>query len=584
MKILYCLLLALVCAVGPIQAVAQTSRPNVIVIMTDDQGYGDIGCHGNPIIKTPCIDRLHEESLRLTNFHVSPYCTPTRAALMTGRYPARTGAYRTSSGRTMLHRDEKTIANIFSNAGYSTGMIGKWHLGDNAPHRPQDRGFQEVLWHRGGGVGQASDYYGNDYFDDTYERNGVFEKFTGYCTDIWFHEAKTFIERHQKEPFFLYLATNAPHGPYRVAPKWSEPYRGSVLWKNGANFYGMIANIDHNLGLLRQHLKDLDLTDNTILIFMTDNGTSNGITKGDLPTGSFRGFNANMRGKKSTIYEGGHRVPCFIHWPTGGFDKGKDFHGLTAHLDILPSLLDLCGIPLPENHHPDGYSFVANLYDSSLPSHRQHYIAQLHGGAGFTHPEEPWDTSCVCKASWRLVNRDELYNLQKDPLQLKNVASDNAKIVAELRLLYEQFWNSISPRMKPVAIDVGSPAENPTKLCSQDWYLPVGNPPWNFSMINRRTPIIGPWHIMIKQDGRYRITLRQQPEQVTKPLFAKRASLTIADTTYEAYVPDGSSYVHFTVDLPAGKTELITRFWNPNEPESGAYFTDVKLLETTHAP
>ncbi|MDA7937704.1 arylsulfatase [Pirellulales bacterium] len=584
MKILYCLLLALVCAVGPIQAVAQTSRPNVIVIMTDDQGYGDIGCHGNPIIKTPCIDRLHEESLRLTNFHVSPYCTPTRAALMTGRYPARTGAYRTSSGRTMLHRDEKTIANIFSNAGYSTGMIGKWHLGDNAPHRPQDRGFQEVLWHRGGGVGQASDYYGNDYFDDTYERNGVFEKFTGYCTDIWFHEAKTFIERHQKEPFFLYLATNAPHGPYRVAPKWSEPYRGSVLWKNGANFYGMIANIDHNLGLLRQHLKDLDLTDNTILIFMTDNGTSNGITKGDLPTGSFRGFNANMRGKKSTIYEGGHRVPCFIHWPTGGFDKGKDFHGLTAHLDILPSLLDLCGIPLPENHHPDGYSFVANLYDSSLPSHRQHYIAQLHGGAGFTHPEEPWDTSCVCKASWRLVNRDELYNLQKDPLQLKNVASDNAKIVAELRLLYEQFWNSISPRMKPVAIDVGSPAENPTKLCSQDWYLPVGNPPWNFSMINRRTPIIGPWHIMIKQDGRYRITLRQQPEQVTKPLFAKRASLTIADTTYEADVPDGSSYVHFTVDLPAGKTELITRFWNPNEPESGAYFTDVKLLETTHAP
>ena len=157
MKILYCLLLALVCAVGPIQAVAQTSRPNVIVIMTDDQGYGDIGCHGNPIIKTPCIDRLHEESLRLTNFHVSPYCTPTRAALMTGRYPARTGAYRTSSGRTMLHRDEKTIANIFSNAGYSTGMIGKWHLGDNAPHRPQDRGFQEVLWHRGGGIGQASD-------------------------------------------------------------------------------------------------------------------------------------------------------------------------------------------------------------------------------------------------------------------------------------------------------------------------------------------------------------------------------------------------------------------------------------------
>ena len=266
--------------------------------MTDDQGYGDLACHGNPVIQTPCIDQLHAESLRLTNFHVSPYCTPTRAALMTGRYPARTAAYRTSSGRTMIHSDEKTIANIFSDAGYATGMIGKWHLGDNAPHRPQDRGFQEVLWHRCGGVGQASDYYGNDYFDDTYERNGVFEKFSGYCTDIWFNEAKRFVERHQKEPFFLYLATNAPHGPYRVAPEWSEPYRDSVLWGNGANFYGMIANIDHNLGLLRKHLEKLNLAENTILVFMTDNGTSNGIPKGELPAGSFEGFNAHMRGKK----------------------------------------------------------------------------------------------------------------------------------------------------------------------------------------------------------------------------------------------------------------------------------------------
>ena len=218
MKNLMYFLIALVCHTTSIQIVADAAHPNVILIMTDDQGYGDIACHGNPIIKTPCIDRLYAESLRLTNFHVSPYCTPTRAALMTGRYPARTGAYRTSSGRTMLHRDEQTIANIFSDAGYATGMIGKWHLGDNAPHRPQDRGFQEVLWHRCGGVGQASDYYRNDYFDDTYERNGVFEKFTGYCTDIWFNEAKHFVERHQKEPFFLYLATNAPHSPYRVDP------------------------------------------------------------------------------------------------------------------------------------------------------------------------------------------------------------------------------------------------------------------------------------------------------------------------------------------------------------------------------
>lgn len=155
-------------------------RPNVILIMTDDQGYGDLGCHGNPVLKTPHLNQLYHESVRLTDFHVSPFCTPTRAALMTGRYPARTGAYRTSSGRTMLHTDERTIANLFAEAGYVTGMVGKWHLGDNAPHRPQDRSFQNVVWHRCGGIGQASDYYGNDYFDDTYERNGTYEKFKGY--------------------------------------------------------------------------------------------------------------------------------------------------------------------------------------------------------------------------------------------------------------------------------------------------------------------------------------------------------------------------------------------------------------------
>ena len=576
------LLIALVCSAGTIHIIADAAPPNVILIMTDDQGYGDLACHGNPVIQTPCIDQLHAESLRLTNFHVSPYCTPTRAALMTGRYPARTGAYRTSSGRTMLHRDEKTIANIFSDAGYATGMIGKWHLGDNAPHRPQDRGFQEVLWHRCGGVGQASDYYGNDYFDDTYERNGVFEKFSGYCTDIWFNEAKRFVERHQKEPFFLYLATNAPHGPYRVAPEWSEPYRDSVLWGNGANFYGMIANIDHNLGLLRKHLEKLSLAENTILVFMTDNGTSNGIPKGELPAGSFEGFNAHMRGKKSTVYEGGHRVPCFIHWPAGGLQEGKDFNRLTAHLDLLPTLLDLCKIQLPQDHSPDGSSFAGSIYDERAPAHRQHYIAQLHGGAGFSHPEEPWDTSCVCKGPWRLINGTELYDLRTDRSQQKDIAEDHPEVLAELRNLYETFWKSVSPRMKPVAIDVGNPAENPTTLCSQDWYLPVGNPPWNFSTINRRVPVTGPWHIMVHQTGTYRITLRQLPKEADKPLIAEHASLTLFGSTHEADIPTGASHIDFFIDLPAGKTKLETKLWSGANPAGGAYFTEVEFLHPSN--
>ncbi len=216
-------------------------RPNVILVMTDDQGYGDLSCHGNPVLKTPHLDRLHAESVRFTDFHVSPFCTPTRAALMTGNHVGYTGAFRTSSGRTLMHRDEKTLANLLADAGYVTGMVGKWHLGDNAPHRPQDRGFQDVVWHRCGGIGQASDHWGNDYFDDIYERNGEFEQFEGYCTDVWFREGMRFIEEKQDKPFFLYLALNAPHGPYRVPEKWAAPYKGNPDVSN-PNFYGMIAN------------------------------------------------------------------------------------------------------------------------------------------------------------------------------------------------------------------------------------------------------------------------------------------------------------------------------------------------------
>ena len=262
-------------------AEATPAKPNVIVVMTDDQGYGDLACHGNPVLKTPNLDRLYAESVRFTDFHVSPFCTPTRAALMTGNHPGYTGAYRTSSGRTMMHPDEKTVGHLFAEAGYATGMVGKWHLGDNAPHRPQDRGFQDVLWHRCGGIGQASDYWGNDYFDDTYERatadnrQGTFEKFEGYCTDVWFREGLRFVENNRDKPFFLYLAPNAPHGPYYVAPEWAKPYQDNEQVAN-ANFYGMVANIDHNMGILRRRLKELELADSTILIFMTDNGTAAG--------------------------------------------------------------------------------------------------------------------------------------------------------------------------------------------------------------------------------------------------------------------------------------------------------------------
>ncbi len=552
--------------------------PNVILIMTDDQGYGDLACHGNPVVKTPNIDQLYAESIRFTDFHVSSFCTPTRAALMTGRHPARTGAYRTSSGRTMLHTDEKTIANVFSENGYRTGMIGKWHLGDNAPHRPQDHGFQDVVWHRCGGVGQASDYWGNSYFDDTYERNGKFEKFDGYCTDVWFAESLRFVEENQEKPFFLYISPNAPHGPYRVDRKWSDPYRKDIQWGGGPEFYGMVENIDYNVGLLRSKLEELGLAENTIFIYMTDNGTANGAKFQGLTSEAKEGYNAGMRGKKSSIYEGGHRVPFFIHWPKGELTGGRDVDSVSAHIDVLPTLAELCEIPMPESHHPDGFSFAALLNDPKSAPHRDHHVIQFQGGPGFSEPAMKWEYSCVLKDDWRLIDGKELYDLGKDPAQRNDIAAAHPGIVEELRTLYPPFWESVSPRMTPVSIDLGNTAQNPTVLCSQDWYMPKGNPPWNFTSIKKLPKVTGPWHVDVKTAGRYRLTLRQYPVEADKVVEAVRAKVEIAGKSAEAAVEPDCKGVVFEMDLPAGKTELVTYLYDEAGKAGGAYFTEVEAL------
>ncbi|MDQ8183582.1 arylsulfatase [Pelagicoccus sp. SDUM812005] len=562
------------------------TRPNVILVMTDDQGYGDLGCHGNPILKTPELDKLHSESVRFTDFHVSPFCTPTRAALMTGNHPAYTGAFRTSSGRTLMHPDEKTVAHLFSENGYATGMVGKWHLGDNAPHRPQDRGFQEVLWHRAGGVGQAPDYWGNDYFDDTYERastdnkKGTFEKFEGYCTDVWFREGIRFIERNREQPFFLYLALNAPHGPYHVPPEWAKPYEGNKAVAN-PNFYGMIANIDHNMGILRGRLEVLGLADDTILIFMTDNGTSAGGKFRGLDSEPLVGYNAGMRGKKSSVFEGGHRVPFFIYWPEGGLTGGKDVDTLAAHIDVLPTLAELCGIQVPDAFDLDGVSIKPLLYGEDDSWERTHHVIQYHGGAyGKAMPPGPLAYSVVLKDRWRLVNSDGeyLFDMESDPAQQRNLAAERPEQVESLRALYYPFWERVSPRMTPVRIDIGNPAENPVSLSSQDWRMESGNPPWNFGSIRKLPKVTGPWMVDVKSSGRYRITLRQWPAEANKPVVAVRAKVKVSGKEMELPVSPGSKGVVFELNLPSGPTELWTYLYDENGEAGGAYFTEVEAL------
>ncbi|MDF7825464.1 arylsulfatase [Pontiellaceae bacterium B12227] len=561
---------------------AEQKQPNVIFVLTDDQGYGDLGCHGNPILKTPELDTFHSESIRFTDYHVSPLCTPTRGALMTGRDPGKNGAYRTSAGRSILHTDERTLGNLFADAGYATGMFGKWHLGDSAPHRPQDYGFQDVVWHRCGGIGQVSDYWGNDYFDDTYERNGKLEQFEGYCTDIWFREGMRFIEEHKDEPFFLYLPLNAPHTPIIVGEEWSKPYEDKVDKPIRAVYFGMIANIDYNFGLLRDHLKKLDLEENTILIFMTDNGTYMGAEFDPANKNNSEpvwGFNAGMRGRKASVFDGGHRVPFFIRWPKGGITGGRDIETLTAQFDLFPTLADLCNIPLPTDRELDGLSLTPLLRGESDSLDREHVVLQFHGGAAFPEDKLKQEYSYILTERWRLLHGRELYDMQADPKQRTDVAAEHPEVVDELWSHYEPYWQSVVKGMTPVRLDIGNPDENPVELCSQDWYMPQGNPPWNFRLIGKLPRVTAPWMITVQKAGRYRFTLRQYPKLADKTVEKTvRAKVEIAGLSREVEVQPGSKGIVIEMELPAGETELVTYLYNEKGEAGGAYFSEVEAL------
>lgn len=571
----------------------QAAQPNVILVMTDDQGYGDLSCHGNPTLQTPHLDRLHKESIRFTDFHVAPYCTPTRAALMTGRYPARTGAYRTSSGRTSLHQREKTLGDLFTRNGYATGMFGKWHLGDCAPSRPMDKGFERSVWHRCGGLTQISDYWTNDYFDDTYLVGDRWKKFDGYCTDVWFDEAMSFMssvvtDAGGSKPFFVYLATNAPHGPYLVDQKWKQPFLDMGLDNTQASFKGMVANFDWNLGRLLEFLQAESLADETILIFLTDNGTSAG-AKFDKGTRIY-GWpidpreNANMRGGKSSAYDGGHRVPLFIRWPDGELGRPRDIETLAAHLDITSTLVELCELDRPESWPKlDGRSLVP-LLKSDQPRWTERTLhTQMHGGNGYRKPGDPWEIGAAMTQRWRLVEGRELYDIVADPAQRQDVADQHPEIVKQLTQEHLAWFDSVRSGMQPTRIVIGSDVEKKTDLTSQEWVMPIGSPPWNHAHVVKRMISNGPWWLEVAKEGKYRISLSRWPPYLNRSIESTQASIEIGGQQLSTQIddPNVTPTADFEVDLAAGPTELLTTLTTPDGREHGAYFARVERVEST---
>jgi arylsulfatase A-like enzyme len=564
-------------SLGMAQPQARDRPPNVVLVLTDDQGYGDLACLGNPIIHTPNLDRLYGQSVRLTDFHVSPTCSPTRAALMTGRYGNRTGVWHTVMGRSLLRRDEVTMADIFAAGGYRTGIFGKWHLGDNYPFRPQDRGFREVLIHGGGGVGQTPDFWGNDYFDDTYWHNGVPEKRAGYCTDVWFDAAMRFIEAHRDRPFFAYIATNAPHAPFHVSEKYSSLYAGKGV--PNASFYGMITNIDENVGRLMSKLTALGLEENTILIFMTDNGTAAGFQGG-------KGFNAGMRSTKGSEYDGGHRVPCFLRWPARGLSGGRDIGRLTAHIDLLPTLIDMCRLPKPTGVKFDGANLMPLLRgaDADWPDR-----VLITDSQRIEHPEK-WRQSAVMTDRWRLIDGKELYEIHTDPGQRNDVAAKNPEVVRKLRQAYEDWWADVSPRFDEYCeIVIGSDRENPARLTCHDWH--GGDlPPWDQTHILQGLSANGFWAVEAAQAGEYEFSLRRWPMEVDQPINAAipggraiqatKARLTIGEIDLTEPIPAEAKEVIFRTPLKLGKAKLQTWLIAEDGTSRGAYFVYVRRIPT----
>lgn len=571
-----------------------SSSPNVILVITDDQGYGDISAHGNPALKTPELDRLHGASLRLTDFHVGPTCAPTRGALMSGQWTNRAGPWHTIMGRSMLFADKLTLGDIFSASGYATGHFGKWHLGDNYPYRPEDRGFQEVVRHGAGGVGQTPDYWNNAYFDDTYFYNGKPKQFEGYCTDVYFNEAKRFIREsvESDKPFFAYISTNAPHSPFHCPPEYSEPYQHlASVHHHLPDFFGMIANIDANVGQLRAWLEQEGLAENTIFIFMTDNGSANG----------WRLYNAGMRGRKGSEYDGGHRVPFFLHWPAGGFDQPRDIDRLTAHVDVLPTLIELCGLsPTPSDYTLDGRSLVPLLKN---PQNNWEDRVVITDSQRVVDPIK-WRKSATMTERWRLVNGVELYDIDADPGQENDLAEQFPEVVTELRAAYEAWWVDISPAFKKTSrIYVGNPAENPSVLTAHDWITGGKSPPWNQSLIrSTRATDSRFWALKVEEAGTYRIALRRWPRESglslrspAKPgapvpgLQAYRetpgvalpivgAEIKIAGQSMQMEIPEDRAEAVFEIKLPAGDAELEANFNLESGATEGAFYAYVEKL------
>lgn len=582
-------------------------NPNVIFILIDDMGYGDMSCHGNPVFETCNLDRLHDQSVRFTQFHAAPMSTPTRSQLMTGCEALRNGASWVGTDATHLRTDIPVLPEVLSAAGYSTAIFGKWHLGDNYPLRPQDRGFDYVLTYPQQEVGTVNDYWYNDYFDDVYIENGIRRQFNGFCTDVWFSEAMKWIEGQKSscKPFFCYIPTNVTHGPCFALEEYREKAKkiAPELGRDQMSFVATMLNLDDNIGRFMEYLEKSGLIENTIVCFMTDNGATGGASM----------YNAGMRGTKANLWEGGHRVPLFVKVPG---NKPKEISGLAQVEDVFPTILELCDVDIPEVCNFDGVSLAKQIVSNKKMPDRI-LINQFQ-----RRLEVKKYDACIMWGPWRLINgfdatsgdsferkkiydkrkkeyqiNLELYNLDEDSHQDKNVIDEYPEITEKLKAYYDGWWEEICPEMfKRGQIIVGNEAENPMDLCATSW---TNNYLTQKKNILEGRKATGTWSVNVETSGTYRFRLYRWPKETRSPircainmyyrdpnvygeytegkcLDIRKAVLDINGYISDCDVSDGDLYAEFVIGLQAGDTKIKADFLGKDDAFiCGAYYVEV---------
>lgn len=571
------------------------AKPNVIILLTDDQGYGDMSFHGNPVLETPQMDRLAKDSTRFSQFCVSPLCQPTRASLLTGRNKV--------IGRR-IEPNEQTLPELFKRGGYSTAIFGKWHLGEYAPFRPIDKGFDEQLIIGGGAISQVQDYWGNTNDSPMLNHNDEWEPYSGYVTDILFDEAMGWMEqKHQNdEPFFCYLSTNAAHFPFSAPEEFEKPFRDQGMDEQSAAFYGMIANLDYNLGRLREHLEKLGIEEDTLLVFMNDNGSALALKKGL--------YNANLRGAKSSVYEGGVRAAAFFYWP-GTLKADYEIDQLAMHYDILPTMSELCDIPLKEGEDVaelDGMSLKPLLFGEEATYPERYYVVYQ----GAWPPDQPlrkYGNTSIRSQNYRLANGNELYDLRNDISETKNLFFEQPEKAKELLGAYDKWWEKMSPQLGTLRVYKAYPiGENPgdkttmTALHYYDSRVEPSSCKWYDVMFWRQAglegvldqekaetpknePLMGAWKMDFKSPGTYKFTLnkgtKSTPEEMTV-IEPGTAYVRVGHQQIEVPIAEKCQSVEVDVILEKAGIQFLECWFDGQRKDgkfSGAYFIDVERVK-----